>query len=251
MKRFREWGMAALFAAVIFLGAFLLFQVQPLIGRYLLPWFGGAPEVWTACMLFFQVFLLAGYAYAHWLTQVKSWRRQAAIHVALLAAALLFLPVFPHDSFKPAPGENPILKILLICAVTVGLPYLVLSATSPLVQGWFARRFTGKNPYRLYALSNAGSLLALASFPFVFEPLLTRGQTVYIWSAAFAMFAVLCAIAALRGIALPAENAKCEIRSSKQIQNSKLKTLTMLVLPDGCGSYGWRCRRRPRWNFWP
>jgi hypothetical protein len=199
MKQFRQISIAVLLAGVIFLGAFLLFQVQPLIGRYLLPWFGGTPEVWTTCMLFFQVFLLAGYAYAHFLPRLGNWRRQAVIHVFLLAAALVFMPIFPPASLRPEPGENPILKILLICAATVGLPYFVLSATSPLVQGWFARRFPGRNPYRLYALSNAGSLLALASFPFVFEPMLTRGQTVYVWSAGFAVFAGLCAAAAMLG----------------------------------------------------
>jgi len=199
MKRlkFGQVGFALLLAAVIFLGAFLLFGVQPLIGRYLLPWFGGTPEVWTTCMLFFQVFLLAGYAYAHYLVRIKSPMRQVWIHLALLGGAIVFLPIFPQDSFKPQPGENPILKILLICAATVGLPYLVLSATSPLVQKWFSRGLPGRNPYRLYALSNAGSLLALAGYPFIFEPLMTRGQTVYAWSGAFAVFAGLCTVAVL------------------------------------------------------
>ena len=122
-----------MFATTIFLGAFLLFQVQPLIGRFLLPWFGGSPEVWTTCMLFFQVFLLAGYAYAHLLIRIRQTKLQAVIHIGLLAAALLFLPILPKESFKPTAGGTPIMQILLICSLTVGVPYLLLSATSPLV----------------------------------------------------------------------------------------------------------------------
>lgn len=188
---------ALLFAATIFLGAFLLFQVQPLIGRFLLPWFGGSPEVWTACMLFFQVFLLVGYAYAHLLIRMKNARLQAVLHIGLLAAALLFLPIIPMDSFKPTARDIPVVQILLICSWVVGIPYLLLSATSPLVQAWFSQAFPNRNPYRLYALSNTGSLLALISFPFVFEPLLSRVQTANLWSMMFAVFALLCASAAL------------------------------------------------------
>lgn len=188
-----------MFAATIFLGAFLLFQVQPLIGRFLLPWFGGSPEVWTTCMLFFQVFLLAGYAYAHVLIRIKSTDLQAALHIGLLFIALLFLPIVPKDSFKPTATAIPVVRILLICSLTVGLPYVLLSATSPLVQAWVSRTHRMKNPYRLYALSNTGSLLALVSFPFVFEPLFSRVETAQLWSVAFAVFAVLCAAATLLG----------------------------------------------------
>ena len=187
------------FAATIFLGAFLLFQVQPLLGRFLVPWFGGSPEVWTACMLFFQVFLLAGYSYAHLLVRLKKSGLQAIIHIGLLGAALFFLPILPKDIFKPTAEDIPILQILLICSVTVGVPYLLLAATSPLVQVWFSRIFGGRNPYRLYALSNTGSLLALASFPFLFEPVFTRVQMVHLWSVLFALFAVLSLVSALLG----------------------------------------------------
>ncbi|MBC8379153.1 MAG: hypothetical protein H8E62_08265 [Planctomycetes bacterium] len=198
-EKLRQFGTGLLFAATISLGAFLLFQVQPLIGRFLLPWFGGSPEVWTTCMLFFQVFLLAGYAYAHLLIRMKNARLQAVFHIGLLAASLLFLPILPKDSLKPIAGDTPVVQILLICSLTVGVPYLLLSATSPLVQVWFSRAFPGRNPYRLYALSNTGSLLALVSFPFVFEPLLSRVQTAHLWSIVFAVFAVLCAAAAWLG----------------------------------------------------
>ncbi len=195
--RLKQFGLGLVFAGTIFLGAFLLFQVQPLLGRFLLPWFGGTPEVWTTCMLFFQVFLLGGYLYAHGLAKLRRTRTQAAVHIALLAAALLFLPIVPGETFKPTDGTLPVLRILLVCAATVGLPYFLLAATSPLVQVWFARAFPKRNPYRLYALSNTGSLLALASFPFVFEPLMTRRGMANLWSAAFVVFAVLCAGAVL------------------------------------------------------
>ena len=210
-----------MFATTIFLGAFLLFQVQPLIGRFLLPWFGGSPEVWTTCMLFFQVFLLAGYAYAHLLIRIRPTKLQAVIHLGLLAVALLFLPIFPKGSLKPTAGGHPVIQILLICSLTVGVPYLLLSATSPLVQAWFSRAFPSRNPYRLYALSNTGSLLALASFPFVFEPLMSRIQTAYLWSVVFAVFAVLCAATAwlggtYKGPAHSTMNPETEEMSPKQ-----------------------------------
>lgn len=172
----------------------MLFQVQPLLGRFLLPWFGGSPEVWTSCMLFFQLFLLAGYAYAHLLIKLKNIKLQAILHVGLLAAALLFLPIFPSESLKPKGNDNPVIQILLICSLTVGLPYLLLSATSPLVQVWFTRTFPGRSPYRLYAISNAGSLLALGTFPFLFEPYFTRIQMVCLWSLGFVIFTIFCVI---------------------------------------------------------
>ena len=197
IKTLRQLCLGTLFAGTIFLGAFLLFQVQPLIGRFLLPWFGGTPEVWTTCMLFFQIFLLGGYLYAHAVVKIKRTGLQAVLHIALLLLALCFLPILPKDIFKPTDASYPILRILLICTMTVGLPYLLLSATSPLIQVWFARAFPNRNPYRLYALSNTGSLLALASFPFLFEPLMTRRGMAVAWSIVFAVFAVLCAASLL------------------------------------------------------
>lgn len=196
-SRLQQFATGLLFAATIFLGAFLLFQVQPLVGRFLLPWFGGSPEVWTTCMLFFQVFLLAGYAYAHLLTRIRQTKLHSVIHIGLLAAAFFFLPILPKESFVPTGESRPIFEILMICSLTVGLPYMLLSATSPLIQAWFSRVFPKRNPYRLYALSNAGSLLGLVSFPFVFEPFFTRVRMVYLWSGAFAVFAVLCAAVVL------------------------------------------------------
>jgi len=155
-----------LFALTIFTGAFLLFQVQPLIGKYILPWFGGSPGVWTTCMLFFQVLLLGGYAYAHLLSRWFKPRTQAIVHLVLLGAALAMLPIIPSNSWKPGGQGNPMLRILALLAANLGLPYFVLSATGPLMQQWFSQIHPGRSPYRLYALSNAGSLLALISYPF-------------------------------------------------------------------------------------
>jgi SAM-dependent methyltransferase len=182
-----------LYAVTIFLSSFLLFLVQPLIARLILPWFGGTAAVWTTCMLFFQCVLLAGYAYAHGTTARLSPRAQAILHTILLAAALATLPIQPDPSWKPAGDGEPISRILLLLTATVGLPYLLLSSTSPLVQAWFSRARPGANPYRLFAVSNFASLLALIGYPLAVEPYLSNGQQVEGWSWMFAAFAVLCA----------------------------------------------------------
>ena len=182
-----------LYAFTIFLSSFLLFLVQPLIARLILPWFGGSAAVWTTCMLFFQAMLLAGYAYAHFTTGRFAPRRQALLHIALLGVALLTLPIAPGEYWKPAGGEEPITRILLLLAATVGLPYFLLASTSPLLQAWFARAEPGRDPYRLFAVSNLASLVALVGYPFVVEPWLANGEQVRGWSGGFGVFAVLCA----------------------------------------------------------
>ncbi len=179
-------------AATILLSAFLLFQVQPIISKMILPWFGGGPAVWTACMLFFQVTLLAGYAYAHFLERLPSPTWRVGVHLALIAVAAVTLPITPDAAWKPVDGAQPTWRILMLLAGNVGLPYFVLASTGPMVQAWFSRLVPGRSPYRLYALSNAGSLGALLTYPFLFEPLLTTSWQGGIWSAAFAFFAVLC-----------------------------------------------------------
>lgn len=190
-----------LYATTIFLSAFLLFQVQPLIARLILPWFGGSAAVWTTCMLFFQVLLLAGYVYVHWLVKLRRLSSQRLVHCALLLVCLLLLPIVPDASWKPVGGEDPTLLILGLLTVSVGLPYFVLSTTGPLVQAWVARSRPGAYPYRLFALSNLGSLLALLSYPLLVEPLLSsRGQAIA-WSAGFAIFALCCATLALKSTA--------------------------------------------------
>jgi hypothetical protein len=191
---------AVAYAATIFLSALLLFQIQPLVGKQILPWFGGSPAVWTVCLLFFQTLLLAGYAYAHVSHRWLRPRNQALLHIALLAAAamLLLLGVLPNRRWEYMATLDPVWQILLILAASVGLPYFVLSATGPLVQAWFGQIFPGRGPYRLYALSNAGSLVALLSYPFVFERLFDLPQQARIWSFGFAIFALLCGYAAVR-----------------------------------------------------
>jgi SAM-dependent methyltransferase len=189
---------AASFAATIFLSAFLLFQVQPLLSKYILPWFGGTPAVWTTCMLFFQTLLFGGYAYAHFLTQRLSHRAQAVVHLSVLLAAALSCPISPSEVWKPAGGENPTPLILQLLTASVGLPFFALSATGPLLQSWFSRVHTGASPYRLYALSNIGSLLALVTYPFLFEPAFDTAVQLEIWSWGFVAFAVSCAVCAVR-----------------------------------------------------
>src|SRR5271156_5076723 len=144
------------YALTIFLGAFLVFQAQPIMGKYILPWFGGGPGVWTTCLLFFQLLLLGGYAYAHGSARWLKPRAQALVHLALLLAALPMLPITPRAAWKPAADGNPTLQILILLTATLGLPYFVLSATGPLMQHWFSRTHPGASPYRLYSLSNTG-----------------------------------------------------------------------------------------------
>ena len=180
------------YAATIFLSSFLLFLVQPIIAKQILPWFGGSAAVWTTCLVFFQSVLLAGYAYADWTTRLGA-RRQAMLHVALLAVSLLSLPILASSGWKPQGDEQPILRILLLLGATIGLPYFLLSTTTPLLQAWYWRRFRTVVPYRLFALSNLASLLALLGFPALFEPALDLKALGWGWSFVFAAFALLCA----------------------------------------------------------
>lgn len=190
--------MLLLYAATIFLSAFLLFAVQPMIGKMILPWFGGSASVWNTCLLFFQVALLAGYLYAHWLNRYLKPRRQMIVHVVLLAASLAVLPILPSPFWKPTAAGDPSGRILLLLAATIGLPYLLLSTTGPLLQAWFAAAKPGSTPYRLYALSNLGSLLALFSFPVLIEPWFSTHEQGYSWSAVYAAFVALCSAVAWR-----------------------------------------------------
>jgi len=192
------------YALAIFFGAFLLFQVQPLIAKFILPWFGGGPAVWTACMLFFQLLLLAGYAYAHLLRTKLPQRKQMIIHIALLVAAAATLPILPGAKWKPGPASDPTWSILLLLAASVGLPYLMLSTTSPLLQAWFSIARPDRSPYRLYALSNIGSLLALVSYPFLVEPAFALRTQGIAWSIGFGLFALAASYCAWRTPEAPA-----------------------------------------------
>jgi len=185
------------YALMTLLSAVLLFEVQPIISKFILPWFGGSPAVWTTCMVFFQTVLFAGYAYAHLSEKYFSPLVQAIVHVGLIAAAVALLPIIPSESWKSAVETAPTFRILCLLAVSVGLPYFVLSATGPLVQAWFCRSLAGRSPYRLYALSNFGSLVALLGYPFYVEPRYAVGDQATIWSSGFWLFAALGATAAV------------------------------------------------------
>lgn len=188
------------FASTIGLSAFLLFLVQPVVARQILPWFGGSAAVWTTCMVFFQLVLLAGYFYADVLSRHLRPRAQALVHGTLLLVSLTQLPIVPSAAFKPADADNPIGRILVLLAVTIGLPYLMLSTTGPLVQSWFARRFADTpkqaSVWRLYALSNAASLAALLGYPTLIEPVATNQAQSLGWSAGYVVFVLLAGASA-------------------------------------------------------
>src|SRR5579863_9025793 len=186
---------ALLFGATILLSAFLLFQLQPLIAKLILPWFGGSAAVWTTCMLFFQMALLGGYAYAHWLRGLDG-RAATIVHLVLLVCSLLFLPILPSAWWKPHGTEDPLLRILGLLTATVGLPSFLLSSTSPLLQSWYSLSNSGAMPYRFFALSNAGSMLGLLTYPVLIEPYLTGRQQAWIWSISYIAFVLVCGLVA-------------------------------------------------------
>jgi hypothetical protein len=200
----KSTALILLYACTIFLSAFLLFQVQPVIGKMLLPWFGGSAAVWSTCLLFFQVLLLLGYLYAHWTSRFLAPRKQALLHIALLAASIATLPITPNSAWKPTGGEDPTWLIIGLMTAAVGLPYFLLSTTGPLLQAWFSREKAGVVPYRLFALSNFGSMLGLLSYPVLFEPRLAIPDMSTGWSVAYAVFALSCALLAWRGTRAPA-----------------------------------------------
>jgi hypothetical protein len=180
-----------LYGVAIFSSAFLLFLIQPILAKLILPWFGGSAAVWITCLVFYQVALLAGYSYANFIATRLTPTMQAVVHSTLLAAALAFLPAIPADHWKPLADSHPAARIFLLLIAVLGLPYFALSATSPLLQSWYSRRWT--DPYRLFALSNAGALLALFLYPILIEPRVPTKSQDAAWSIAFAAFAILCA----------------------------------------------------------
>jgi hypothetical protein len=191
-------GKRLLYAATVFWSALLLLLVQPVLTKAILPWFGGSAGVWTTSMLFYQSLLLLGYAYAHVLARRLPLRAQVGLHITLLLVSLLVLPLQPSAGWKPNPGQDPVWRILGLLFATVGLPYFLLSSTSPLLQSWFARSAPSETPYRLFALSNLGSLVALLLYPIAVEPTLsTRTQMVF-WSLGYAGFFLLCSFAAFQ-----------------------------------------------------
>src|SRR6267378_1349573 len=184
-------------ALTIVLSSFLLFLVQPILAKQILPWFGGSAGVWTICLVFFQLVLLLGYTYAHWLTRRRVGSRQFLIHILLLLISCLTLPIIPGSFWKHGHGTAPALQILGLLATTVGLPYLLLASTAPLLQRWLSGAPSSptleRSIYRLFALSNFGSLVGLLSYPFAIEPFATVHTQAWVWSSAYALF-VTCSI---------------------------------------------------------
>jgi SAM-dependent methyltransferase len=185
-----------LFAATIFLGAFLLFLIEPLIAKLILPWFGGSAAVWATCLVFFQTALLLGYLYADATIRRLSPKRQSVLHLGLLLVSLLWLPIAPQIFWRSHVTVDPAWRILGLLTFSIGLPFLLLSSTSPLLQTWYARRTPDRSPYHLFALSNLASLLALLSFPFLIEPRLSSRHQAALWSIGYALFALCCALSA-------------------------------------------------------
>ena len=186
-----------LFAVSIFLSAFLLFQIQPMIGKFILPWFGGTPAVWSTVMLFFQVLLTGGYAYAYWLIGRVQQKRQPAVHNTLIASAIVLLvilsffwasPITPAASLKPVAVGAPVLDIFKLLILSVGLPYFILASNGPLMQAWFSRVHPQESYARLYSLSNAGSLLGLLAYPVFIEPTLSLKWQGWAWAGGFLFF---------------------------------------------------------------
>lgn len=187
-----------LFAGTIFAGAFLLFLVQPVIAKQILPWFGGSAAVWSICMVFFQTVLLAGYAYADLITRTLPLRTQAGLHAALLLLSLLALPIIAGPQWKPGGDEAPTLQILGLLATTIGLPYFLLCTTGPLLQSWIAGSGLGLQVYRYFSLSNLASLVSLLCYPVLIERTTALRQQAWGWSAAYAVFVLLSvAVAAM------------------------------------------------------
>jgi SAM-dependent methyltransferase/uncharacterized membrane protein (UPF0136 family) len=228
-----ETGGEVIYAVTVIVAASLLFLVQPLIAKLILPWFGGSSAVWSAALMFFQACLFAGYVYAHVLARFAP-KVQAGVHTALLVVGTLLMPILPDPQWKPTGDGNPTLQIVLLLGATVGLPCLLLSATSPLLQVWYVRRTASQLPYWLYSLSNLGSLVALLGFPLLLEPLFDTSTLAIAWSVAFGAFAVLSVAAgwmAARGetIAEPA--------TSEAAPSPPSSTQTMLwLLFSACGS---------------
>ncbi|MBN1248949.1 MAG: fused MFS/spermidine synthase [Anaerolineae bacterium] len=219
--------MPVVYASVVLLSALLLFLVQPLIGRYILPWFGGSSAVWSAAQLFFQFLLFIGHIYSHIVVRWLSRQRQVWVHAALVVLALGLMvlnlatwetPITPGSIWAPQPEGSPLAQILATLAVSVGLPYLVLATTSPLLQAWFAKRYPERSPYPLYALSNAGSIAALLAYPLAMEPGLTVQGQAWLWSAGFLVFAVGVALVILE----PARHRASQTVSMQRGDNGRL-----------------------------
>jgi SAM-dependent methyltransferase len=228
-----------LYALTILVSAFLLFQVQPVIAKIILPWFGGSAAVWATCLLFFQLVLLLGYLYAHASIRYLKPRRQMLLHIGLLALSLvvlIVLPVYPSAAWKPSGTADPTWGILSLLGATVGLPYFLLSTTGPLLQAWYARRYHGAIPYRLYALSNVGSMFALLSYPFLFEPFFGSHRQAGMWSVGYCVFFGLCVFTAIRSGTAPQAEPEAEAATADPIETPGPRQYVFWLLLPACAS---------------
>lgn len=229
-----------LFASTIFVSAFLLFQIQPMIAKMILPWFGGSAAVWITAMLFFQTALLGGYLYAHWLVRTLRPGMQAVVHTVLLLSSMALLPIAPAAAWKPSGSEEPITRILGLLTVSVGLPYFLLSTTSPLIQAWYSRHYRAALPYKLFGLSNLASLLGLLAYPFLVEPNVTLRQQSLGWSAGYLLFAALGLITAVmssRGAAAAVDCRQSEgTTADTDAQPPRVRDQVLWLLLAACSS---------------
>ena len=234
------------YAVCIFLSAFLLFQIQPVITKVLLPWFGGTPAVWSSAMLFFQLALTGGYAYSNWLIKNIKSRKQTIMHLILMGISVFLViylwiiwpsPITPDGSWKPVNITYPVLHIFFLLTISVGLPFFVLSTNSPLMQSWFSRKNPGHSPYWLYALSNIGSLLGLIAYPTLVEPMLSLQWQGWVWTGGYIIFVIIAglnAILTLQGIQPPV-NVKSNLNTNNgETANKRIQTLWILL--SACAS---------------
>lgn len=220
----------ALYGSAVVLGAFLLFAVEPMAAKRLLPALGGSSAVWITCLVYFQTLLLLGYLYAHWIARLSGTRRAAVTHTGLLvAAAALLLLVRQPDLARAA--DHPVMAIFTALTVTIGLPFLLLASTSPLLQVWFARQHRTSIPWRLFALSNAGSLLALALYPTVIETHLTLSAQRAAWGCGFGVYAILCLLIASRAVRDPAATQPESPAGNAAARSSLRERLLWFLLP--------------------
>ena len=226
-------GAYALYATAIFLSAFLLFSLEPMIGKRILPWFGGSAALWCTCLVFFQSTLLAGYVYARSITRISSAATQAGIHIAILFASQFLLPVGPGIRWRAEASSHPVWAILLMLTLTIGLPFAALSATSPLLQHWIAR-LGSRTPYVLFAVSNFASLGALFAYPLLVEPALGMQEQRFGWSVLYGVFTCVCGVSACWSVRARAVLSPSE--ASDWLAPSKAGRRLLWLALSACGS---------------
>lgn len=239
------------FILTIFISAFLLFQIQPLIGKYILPWFGGGPAVWTTCMLFFQVLLLGGYAYAHLISKLRL-RTQGKLHFIISLCTLILIislsfvwktPVTPDSSWKPPSSTFPIWYVLRVLIIGVGLPYFLLSTTSSLIQAWFSWIYRSQSPYSFYAVSNVASLFALLSYPILFEPFMSLREQAILWSLVYVMYVLILAYCAIQVIKFAGEKKEVEEKENSEAKEKRGGKRSRRIQPARPSD-----KKRPNWK---